>query len=282
MKIKYPSVIEEMTNAEYHSGAGDEAIGSSSLKTLATKTPNHFKNKKPQESKPYFDKGTACHTAILEPHLFKKNVIRGGKDRRQKEYKEAMESKTSEQVVLPDSDYEDVLRIKDAVSNSPQVNKLLYHQDARSEVSAFCIDKETGIKLKCRPDKVRPSKKDPSMDIIIDLKTTVDASREGFERACGNFGYHIQEAFYRRCWEQATNRKVAKFYFLAVEKEPPYAFSIFELGDMSIIEGDAVVEKALQTYSECQKTGIFPSYDTEIQKIEIPPYFIKLTEPTIF
>ena len=40
-----------------------------------------------------------------------------------------MESKTSEQVVLPDSDYEDVLRIKDAVSNSPQVNKLLYHQD---------------------------------------------------------------------------------------------------------------------------------------------------------
>ena len=51
---------------------------------------------------------------------------------------------------------------------------------------------------------------------------------------------------------------------------------------MSIIEGDAVVEKALQTYSECQKTGIFPSYDTEIQKIEIPPYFIKLTEPTIF
>ena len=254
-----------MTNAEYHSGAGDEAIGSSSLKTLATKTPNHFKNKKPQESKPYFDKGTACHTAILEPNLFKKNVIRGGKDRRQKEYKEAMESKTSEQVVLPDSDYEDVLRIKDAVSNSPQVNKLLYHQDARSEVSAFCIDKETGIKLKCRPDKVRPSKKDPSMDIIIDLKTTVDASREGFERACGNFGYHIQEAFYRRCWEQATNRKVAKFYFLAVEKEPPYAFSIFELGDMSIIEGDAVVEKALQTYSECQKTGIFPSYDTEIQ-----------------
>ena len=41
MKIKYPSVIEEMTNAEYHSGAGDEAIGSSSLKTLATKTPAH-------------------------------------------------------------------------------------------------------------------------------------------------------------------------------------------------------------------------------------------------
>ena len=108
-------------------------------------------------------------------------------------------------------------------------------------------------------------------------------SKEGFERACGNFGYHIQESFYRRCWEQATGRKVAKFYFLAVEKEPPYAFSIFELGDKSIIEGDAVVEKALQTYSECQKkTGSFPSYDTEIQQIDIPPYFIKLTEPTIF
>ena len=53
-------------------------------------------------------------------------------------------------------------------------------------------------------------------------------------------------------------------------------------GDKSIIEGDAVVEKALQTYSECQKTGSFPSYDTEIQQIDIPPYFIKLTEPTIF
>ena len=79
----------------------------------------------PQESKPYFDKGTASHIAILEPEKFKKLVIRGGKDRRQKEYKEAIANKTSEQVVLPDGDYEDVLRIKDAVSNSTQVNKLL-------------------------------------------------------------------------------------------------------------------------------------------------------------
>ena len=79
---------------------------------------------------------TASHIAILEPEKFKKLVIRGGKDRRQKRYK-AIANKTSEQVVLPDGDYEDVLRIKDAVSNSTQVNKLLYHQDAKSEVSAF-------------------------------------------------------------------------------------------------------------------------------------------------
>ena len=90
MKIKYPSVIDDMTNEDYHTGVGDEAIGSSSLKTLATKTPNHFKNRPPQESKPYFDKGTASHIAILEPEKFKKLVIRGGKDRRQKEYKEAI------------------------------------------------------------------------------------------------------------------------------------------------------------------------------------------------
>ena len=282
MKIKYPSVIDDMSNEEYHTGVGDEALGSSSLKTLANKTPNHFKNRPIQESKPYFDKGTASHIAILEPEKFKNLVIRGGKDRRQKEYKEAVANKTAEQVVLLDEDYEDVLRIKDAVSNSSQVNKLLYHQDAKSEVSAFCIDEGTGIKLKCRPDKVRPSRKDPSMDVIIDLKTTVDASKEGFQRACGKFGYHIQESFYRRCWEQATGRKVSRFFFLAIEKEPPYAFSIFELGEKSVSEGNAVVDLALNTYNECQISGYFPGYSTQVQQIDIPSYFIKLTRPNKF
>ena len=59
-----PQIISGMSNADYHRNA---ALGSTSLKTLATKTPAHYQyDKAHPKTSTAFDIGTAAHSLILE------------------------------------------------------------------------------------------------------------------------------------------------------------------------------------------------------------------------
>lgn len=81
--------------------------------------------------------------------------------------------------------------------------------------SIFWQDADTGIDCRCRPDYIHSS------GIIVDLKSTLDASPAAFAKSCANSRYHVQDAFYSEGFYQAAGEWPRGFVFIAVEKPRP-------------------------------------------------------------
>lgn len=91
------------------------------------------------------------------------------------------------------------------------------------QASCFWTDEKTGIKLKTRPDVCNINK-----TVIIDVKTTKDASPESFAKDVANYGYDMQ-AIIQINGVLATKmfKEVGAYYWLAVEKTPPYCAQLY-------------------------------------------------------
>jgi hypothetical protein len=105
--------------------------------------------------------------------------------------------------------------------------------------------------------------------IIVDVKTTEDASPEAFSRTIYNYEYHQQAAFYLDA-ANACGLEVGQFIFIAVEKKPPYAIGIYQLDADAITEGRALYRKALKAYETAEAFDYWPGYSTLIQAISLP------------
>ena len=264
----YSGIYHNLPINEYHS---DKSIGSSTLKTLATKTPLHLKEQFRKESAA-FDFGTALHLAVLEPHK-DQLIVCGPEDRRGNKWKELKEVCDAEgQLLLTSSDYEAVFAAKDSVFKNELAASLLSGK-VEAEVSLFHQDEQTGLRCKIRPDIYSHT-----ANVIIDLKTCVSASSHAFSKSIADYGYHIQCAFYERIWNEFHGVEINGFYFMAVEKEPPYAVAVYELDDESFLEGWEQALNAMRLYQSCSEKGVWNGYPSIVQKISLPQYAFKLTK----
>jgi hypothetical protein len=127
-------------------------------------------------------------------------------------------------------------------------------------------DPATQAPCKARYDRLRPD------NIIVDLKTTRDASPHGFQRSIANFGYALQAAHYRRGMREVLQQDMAAWCFIAVEKEPPFLVACYVLDAESIDASDVKVGKALASYMECKRTGVWPGYSDLIEPISLPKW----------
>lgn len=261
------SIVYNLSNEQYHL---DPSISSSAVKTVVQKSLAHWKygERKPNVA---FDLGTAVHTLVLEPHLAS-TVRCGPETRRGKDWKEAYEAAEAEgAVLLTEGDYRLAVDMAQAVRANPAAAQLL-SGDLTTEPSIFARDSIYDVDLRCRPDGWRKD-----IAAVIDLKTTVDASPEGFAKQVANLGYHIQEAFYRRCME-LDGHEVDRFVFVAVEKEPPFATGVYELDWRSIDEGKAAVQYGLELISKAQKAGDFGTGYGDLKTLQIPSWAFRFTK----
>jgi hypothetical protein len=86
----------------------------------------------------------------------------------------------------------------------------------------------------------------------------MSASPEEFAKSAMRFGYHIQEAFYRRVMALA-GEPIDRFIFIAVEKEPPFVTAVYELDSNARTEADAAVDDALAQIASAQSSGVYPT-----------------------
>lgn len=118
------------------------------------------------------------------------------------------------------------------------------------------------------PCKIRMDWFNEAEDIILDIKSTEDASPRGFGRSARTYGYHRQREFYR----DGANSIGANptFVFAAVEKNPPYACAMYlmpkEASQMARVE----IERGLDIYMRCRASGIWPGYGEEIVPMDFP------------
>ena len=261
----------DLTNKEYHA---HPAISSSDVKAVHTKSLAHWKGKVRKETSA-FALGSAVHALVLEPE--KNLVVRGPEDRRGNKWKEASFAADIEgQILLPEGEFDLAARIADAAKAHPVVEQYLGDPTFVAEASFFGIDPETGVEIKCRPDGYLPD-----YGIVFDLKTTTDASPDGFPRELRKFAYDVQGAFYLRALRSA-GFKADTFIFIAVEKEPPHAVCLHALTDDYMRHADQVVTHTLQKISNATAVSAFTTGWPLINTISLPRWQAETAEDDIF
>lgn len=314
MQDMKPGVYAGISNADYHGGPG---ISKSGL-DLIRRSPLHYlcatmaANDDPTPDQML---GTAFHSLLLEPEAFARDytlplqVPEGAlatvddlKARLQElgvefkasakkgslvslvrqndpkavildDLKAAWREENAGRQVLTQEVWDQLHAMRDAVLEHPVAGALMKGGSGLAEQSVYWHDPETGELCRCRPDWWRTD-----LDVLVDVKTTNDASPEGFSKSLVNFRYHVQAPFYLDGVERATGQRPRAFLFLAVEKKPPYAVAVYQLDPESMSLGAREYREDLQTYANCKRTGVWPGYGDRIQLLGVPQWYLVRAE----
>lgn len=260
-----------ISNDEYHGGAG---ISKSGLDVLA-RSPLHYwakyldPDRVKQEPTPAMRLGTAIHTAVLEPDEFaKRHHVAPVCDRRTKDGKAAWESAIEHALqagadLISADDYATCMAISQQVRSHPTARKVFGMGQA--EMSCYWTDDETGLLCKCRPDWL-------GLPLVVDLKSTDDASAQGFQRSAFNYRYWVQAAWYMDGIEQATGQRPDAFVFAAFEKSAPYACAFYFADDAMIEMGRKEYRKLLRVLADCKAADRWPGYTTDVLPLGMPAW----------
>lgn len=170
---------------------------------------------------------------------------------------------------LTTEQYNQSQRMGDAVHRHPAAGYIVNLPGQHEHTLQF-TEPFTGAPCKMRADFLP----DP-IPFIVDLKTTENASPEGFGRSVGNYRYHVQSAFYVDGHEYATGEKKDGFLFIAVEKEPPYAVAVYDTTKLVMDIGREKYIENCQTYVDCLRSGVWPAYSDDILPLSMPGWFFK-------
>ena len=255
-----------------------DAVSRSDL-LLIERSPAYyqFRKNQPEKVTDALRIGTAVHSRILTPESFSSYYFAAPEipPRTTKAGREAWEAIVGlacGREILTADESEIVEGIAASIQADPLASVLLTHGHA--ERSIIWADKITGEECKARPDYIRFT--DEAV-IVTDLKTTRDASTEGFQREAFNLGYPLQAHMYSEAVRIAYGKPV-KFYFVAVEKDPPYSVNVFSVDDVFVRYGEERFRELIGIYHECKTSGNWYGYkgfSGLVQPLTLPAYVLK-------
>ena len=238
------------------------ALNQSAAKHLLV-SPAHYQAyvNAPQEDTKALRFGTFVHAAVLEPQTLDALYATAPEvDRRTKEGKEtwaAFSSANAGKTIL-DAEESAVGHLVAAFAR-----KALERMDVVFDQTEVMMSADyNGVPLKAAIDGV-------AGDYLWDIKTTDDASQAGMLKAVRAYRYNLQAYWYRLVFELATGRRPVGFRFLFVEKEPPYATAVCEIGPELMSYALADFERAVNLYRDCTASGVWPAFPDDVQVIDI-------------
>lgn len=263
-----------MPNKEYRQREG---VSSTDLKHM-TKSPQHFRYWKdhPQEDTPALLIGRASHKYALEKDdFFTEFAIAPNIDRRTKagkeEYARFLEESNGKDIISAD-DFQKIKEMRETLYATPFVGQLL---NGEKELSFFTKDEETGLMMKIRPDCITNIR---DTYILIDFKTTTDASGEAFMKSAINLMYDLQLSYYKNVLDKVTGRNYSVI-FIAQETKPPYVVNVLEANEYFLKSGADMWRTYLNMYAECKRTGVWNGYVAgEVNSLGLPPWLQKQYE----
>ena len=253
---------EIITNAEYH--GRKTHLSSTNVRT-------HKKNKKQfkyslthdliKQTKAMAD-GTAVHAFFLERDKFDSDFVIKPADMRLntkagKEWAQEHQSKIIIDSELGNNLYE----MEKSFMDSPA--RLIYDKQGQSELSYFWDDLGL-VKGKCRPDWISNDG-----NIVVDIKTTTDASPKGFQKSIANWEYHLQLGWYIRGL-QKLGLPAKEFIFIAIEKTPPFSVGVYRANKEMITYANDEINNLVYDIDESLKSDDFPDYTPEILDLGLP------------
>jgi hypothetical protein len=108
----------------------------------------------------------------------------------------------------------------------------------------------------------------------IDLKTTEDATPDGFTRSVSKWGYDTQQAWYEDVYTASEGHRVDRFILVAIEKTAPFEVTVCELPEMWVAMGRTKAAASRRIFRECTDTGVWPGYDPSVQYLDPPAWAV--------
>lgn len=264
-----------LTNEQYHA---DKAALSQSGAKAGAKSPAHFLaawTAAPEPPTLPMRVGSLTHEGVFEPAKYARVIARpdfgDGRTKAAKDAKAAWDNERSaDDVIVTATEKELIDGMVTSVRAHPLVAKLL--GEGAAEQSGYWVDRETGILCRCRPDWIRTD------GVVLDLKTTDDASPESFARTIVKWGYDIQAAHYLDGIEAITKAQAGPWIFVAVEKAPPYACAVYVADEAMIAHGRAERARIMRTIQRGIITGQWPAYSVDARTISLPTWALTSAE----
>lgn len=235
------------------------------------RSPAHYRLAIDQEREqtPIMQTGSALHALVLEGELaFTSRYVVApvGIDRRTKAGKEqwaAFEAEADGKETLTQEQHATVCGMAAAILAHPRAGKLLEKCRER-ELSITWADFLTALTCKARLDAY-----DETNGLVVDIKSTDDASPKAFERLAARMLYHGQAAFYLQGLREA-GADPARFLFIAVERNPPHGVAVYLADDEMVGVGSAMVAAFLERHAGCMAANAWPGYPVEVQTLSLP------------
>lgn len=260
-------IFDGVSNADYHA---DPAVSKSGLDRIA-QSPAHYRAYLAEGNKetPALQFGRITHRYILEAVPLA--VVPESINRRTKDGKaehEAFLRENAGREIVTAEEHETLQAMRESVYTHQAAAALLTNAPGGPEVSAWWLDAHTGEPCRCRPDWLRAD------GVIIDLKTTEDASPGGFSRSVAKYRYHVQAAFYLDGIRAITGQE-HQFAFLAAEKTPPYAVGVYVLDYEAVEVGRIAYLRNLETLADCKIRNHWPAYSPKVETLTLPAWALK-------
>src|SRR5262249_22187213 len=196
------------------------------------------------EHKVEFDIGVAAHLAVLEPQRQLDSVVLiDAGDYRTTKAREARDVARAEgKVPLLHYQY-DIVR---AIAGSIRAHPIAAEAFAGGEVEVTLIwhDPETGAPCRARPDYLPAHGR-----WLVDLKTAASANPRNWRDQAYRLGYHARAAWYLGGAAAVLGQAPEEYWFVIVEKEPPYLVSVISFDDDALNWGRMTNRRACQRFA---------------------------------
>lgn len=253
-----PRVIRDLPATQYHAL---HALSASGAWILEEDCPAKFLWQSPwnpqyeREETTEFGIGTAAHLAVLEPARFAEATLlidaanyKGGKAKDERDTARAAG-------IVPLLPWQ--LDIVQAIARSIQADPIAVEAftGGDPEVTLTWRDAGTGVPCKARVDWLPRHAR-----WLVDLKTAASANPVKWRDPAARLGYYARAAWYIDGAEAVFGKRPEEYWFVVVEKEPPWLVSTIALDEAALEWGRMVNRRALDLFAACAARGEWPGY----------------------
>lgn len=269
-----------ISNEDYHSPTGPLAdkLSSSDLKEFFNKSGKHleFKKQNPTRETDAMRFGTAFHSLMLEPHLFDEEYViipefepteldkegnvkpKTSGWKRTNDYKNQLkefQKKNAGLKILTQEEWDRLQAMQESMRNSSMYIDHFGHAEGYNEATYVEGDYKVRCDRICEVD---------GKTIIIDIKTTDDASPEAFKKKVLALDYDLSAALYL---DVAQGNE---FYWVVVEREAPYSCCWYRMSDWVQNKGYWKLKTAVTNKAESElPLGGYAGYRAESTIVDL-------------
>jgi len=237
-------------------------------------------------------RGTLLHLAVLEPAEFKRRVViapetdddfkgKGGKARREAWKAELARWRASQpaDAIVLDEDCKELAQVEGMArairtlqTPAAKAARALLFGPGETEVTITWRDEDPALAqpmdCKARLDRLLVR---ATGTLVVDLKSTDDASEDAFTWSIEKYGYHRQAAWYGHAAQALVGSSLPRFAFVVVNSEPPHTVAVYELEPEAIAIGAQEIRETLRALSRARAENDWTApWERAVKKINLP------------
>lgn len=264
-------ILPDFDERDYHAHEALSSTGARKLLPPGTPARFHYERQHPKAPTEAMILGKAAHRLTLGAGA--RIEVADYPDFRTKEAREWRDGVLAADSVplLADSDkWRRVQGMKAALDADPIYRRLFDPDRGRPEVSLFWL--EGDVPCRARFDFL-PDPIDGRRLVIPDYKSTSKLAHPlEFARSAAEYGYPMQDDFYRRGARALIDQDPA-FVFVVQETEPPYLVSFVQVRPDDQRLAEARNDLALSIFAACTAADQWPGYGSEVHQLDMPAWW---------